>query len=491
MKKHVLVSLPASFSTARIGENLGIRYIKPFLHSKGYNIDILEFQFSNSNIIDFCNLINNYDIIGFSINYCKQIEVLKKILHNCHFYNKNKLIYCGGHFATIAFKELLTNFEFLEFVMLSDGELSTLELIENNYNYTNIHNISYIKNNSEIISNEIIIENNLDQLPFPYRDTNSYYLGDKHFSIITGRGCYNNCSYCSVGAYTNKYYYNKIRFRSAKNIFDEIVYLYNTYGIIYFTFQDDLFIGTDKRSRDRAVELANLIIDSKIKIFYSIQCCVKSIDEKIFNLLFKSGLRNVMIGIENFSNHALKCYNKQQNKNDIINSINILKKIGIPISFGFIMFYPEMRVSEILENIEFLHKLNLINIRSITSVLTIYKGTNYEFHECSNIEINKRTFYIEYSFKDKRINEYIDTCKLFSKEYGKIENKLKHLEFKSHSNTRIDLSIINKYMDEFKDYLYEFAKSKYYEIFENIKYIEYEYLKNSLKQLNDEISIFL
>lgn len=78
MKKHVLVSLPANFSTARIGENLGIRYIKSYLHSKGYNIDILEYQFSNSNIIDFCNLINNYDIIGFSINYCKQIEILKK-----------------------------------------------------------------------------------------------------------------------------------------------------------------------------------------------------------------------------------------------------------------------------------------------------------------------------------------------------------------------------------------------------------------------------
>ncbi len=481
MKKHILVSLTADFFTARIGENIGIRYIKSFLHSSGHELEILENQFLKLSNEDLAMKLADYDVIGFSVNYCGQLKILKDILN--YISDTNKIIYLGGHFATVCYEEILLSYPKVQFIMVSDGEMATLELIQNNYNYENIHNVAY-KKGEDIILAPIKLIAELDKLPYPYRDDNSYYLGDNHFSMITSRGCYHRCSYCSVGAYTHKYYNNVVRFRSAKNIFNEIKFLKENYDIQYITFQDDLFIGTDEKTKKRAVELAYLILESNLKIFFSIQCSVKSVNYEIFNLLYQAGLRNVMIGIENFSDHALECFNKRQSTNDVANAITILNRIGIPISYGFIMYYPEMKHSEILENIETLYRLKIINIRSITSCLQIYKGTEYSSRVFNSIYIDYN-YEIKYSFQDPSLNTYIKNCKLFAKKYGSIEKKLHHLEFISHTNSKVDKEQVEKCFDEYKQCLYSFSKDLYFEIFYNKPNLSFNSIKMRLNKLEE------
>ena len=458
MKRHILISLTTNSSVARIGENLGIRYIKAYLEKNGYNIDILENQFQKLSSEELKKIISQYDVIGFSINYCGQIPVLKEVLNLIE--KKHKTIYVGGHFASICYKELIQQFAKIDFVMLSDGELATLELVKNNYCYFSTENVVYKKGNT-IIRNHIKIPENLDSLPFPYRNKDSYYMGDKHFAVISSRGCYNRCSYCSVGSFTHCYFNNKIRMRSANNIFAELKLLNEKYNVKYITFQDDLFIGTDKESRSRASKLAQLIISNNLSMFFSIQCSVKSIDIETFSLLFKAGLRNVMIGIENFSPHALKCFRKNQNIDDIQKAIDTLRQIGIPLSYGFIMYYPEMNHSEIIENIKILYKLRILNLRSITSVLQIYIGTEYANRSLENIEITKTDFFITYKFKDNRINQYIEKCRYISKKYGAIETQLFHLEFLSHTDKRIHNNRIELFFSQFQDLVYEYCSDLY------------------------------
>lgn len=464
MKRHILVSLTADLVDARVGESLGIRYIKSFLNENGHEVDILENQFQRLNAEELANTLENYDVIGFSINYCGQIAILREVLNCINTFHK--LIYLGGHFATISYKVLIEDFPAINFVMLSDGEYSTLELVQNNFNYKNISNIAY-RENGTVTCTPLILVDQLDQLPFPYRDHNSYYLGDAHFSVISSRGCYNNCSYCSVGSFTKSFFNHRIRFRSAQNIYEEIRVLKDTHHVEYLTFQDDLFVGADSESQRRAKELSRIIIENQIDIFFSIQCSVKAVNFDTFSALYKAGLRNVMIGIENFSEHALRCFSKPQNLSDIETAIKTLHEIGIPISYGFIMYYPEMEPKEILENIEILYRLGIINLRSITSKLQIYMGTPYFERRLEDFIVAERTNYtIKYQFKNPEICTFIVECKAFAKTYGQIENKLRRLEFLSHSNPRIDVNAVEKLSSEYRDCIYHYSKTMYNEVFE-------------------------
>jgi radical SAM superfamily enzyme YgiQ (UPF0313 family) len=95
--------------------------------------------------------------------------------------------------------------------------------------------------------------NCLDELPMPaydlidfndYRiDMADWYapesvkLAGWRLPLLTSRSCPNNCSFCSVHQTMGR----KLRLRSAKNVFNEILFLYDTYGVNYFTFTDDNF----------------------------------------------------------------------------------------------------------------------------------------------------------------------------------------------------------------------------------------------------------
>ena len=110
------------FFGARVGESLGIRYIKAFLNENGYEVDILENQFQQLKAEELAHVLDEYDIIGFSVNYCGQVEILKEVLN---YVAHNKLIYLGGHFATICYKKVLEDFPEIDFIMLADGEYTS------------------------------------------------------------------------------------------------------------------------------------------------------------------------------------------------------------------------------------------------------------------------------------------------------------------------------------------------------------------------------
>lgn len=486
--KHLLISLTAGFSNARVGENLGIRYIKSYLNKHGYCIDILENQFYNFDSVKLAEVINEYDVIGFSINYCGQVQILEELLKIID--TKDKIIYLGGHFASICYDSLLKDFIDINFIMIADGELSTLQLIREDYKYEKVNNVVYLDCMGNLVKNRVSLVDNLDDLEFPYRDENSFYLGDNHFSMISSRGCYNRCSYCSVGSFTQNFFNNAIRFRSAEDIVEEILELSRKYNVKYITFLDDLFVGTDKNSQERARKFANLIIENGIEIFFSIQCSVKSIDYEVFSLLYKAGLRNVLIGIENFSQNALKYFNKFQDVADVKKSIALLQHIGIPISYGFIMYYPEMENKEILENISILKDLNLLNLRAITSVLQIYIGTDYCNRTYNNLDVERNNYLVKYKFKDNKLINYIEQCKNFKMKYCEVEEQLYRMEFLSHSDKRFDKQKIDFYFSKFRECIYLFAFSKYYEIFlcEEL-FTDYKYkiedLRNAIREYSD------
>jgi len=157
---------------------------------------------------------------------------------------------------------------------------------------------------------------NIDSIPFPARHLYSNALP---LNIITSRGCYNSCSFCS-----SPFMYNhKVRFRSIDNIYAELNFLKKTYNTDYFIFEDDMV--TAKKSR--LLELCNRIKDLNIRWRAMIR--VKPLDSEMMSAMKDAGCEEVAVGVESFDNNVLKMLNKGTTVKDNVRALKLIEQAGI------------------------------------------------------------------------------------------------------------------------------------------------------------------
>ena len=300
-----------------------------------------------------------------------------------------------GHFPTFASRELLTNHPFVDSVTIGEPEATFLELsaaVTNNKDtsalYT-IDGIAFNYTNSKleegIFKPDVILNkprkpvSNLDNLPFPYR--NDFELTKKKgisTFILASRGCYGKCTFC----YLDNFYGEESswRGRSTENVFNEIYDIYEEFDERYFYFADANFFGPGKKGKERACELANLIMDKGLNIKFGIECRANDIEDKTIGLLVEAGLKDVFLGVESGSQRSLNKFRKFTTVEDNKKAINILRRYGIEPNYGFIMFEPDSTLADVRENYEFLKEMKMLNSPSVTAHLlhhkqTVFKGT--------------------------------------------------------------------------------------------------------------------
>jgi len=157
---------------------------------------------------------------------------------------------------------------------------------------------------------------NINSIPFPARHL---YNNTLPLNIITSRGCYHNCSFCS-----SPFMYNhKVRFRSIENIYVELKTLKKIYNTDYFIFEDDMV--TAKKSR--LLELCNRIKDLNIRWRAMIR--VKPLDSEMMSAMKDAGCEEVAVGVESFDNNVLKMLNKGTTVKDNVRALKLIEQAGI------------------------------------------------------------------------------------------------------------------------------------------------------------------
>lgn len=196
--------------------------------------------------------------------------------------NKSLPIVIGGMHPTVFHKEILERIDCVDFVIIGEGEQSFTQLLDclffNKNSLSEVDGLCYRSGNKVIVNPKKELISNLDSLPIPawdLLDIKNYEIEQEKWEqfwhnpldlklryrwpIYTSRGCPMNCNFCAMHLIHGR----KIRLRSADNCSEEMEYLYNEYGINYFSIIDDNFTF----NRRRVMELANNIVKKNMKIY--------------------------------------------------------------------------------------------------------------------------------------------------------------------------------------------------------------------------------
>lgn len=185
----------------------------------------------------------------------------------------------------------------------------------------------------------------LDNLPFPAFDlfpvegywslgySHGPYTG-KYLPLLTSRGCPYACAYCVVPD-TNE---RKWRFRSPKNVVDEMEHWGKAFGVTDFHWED----LNPTISKDRIVGICKEIIDRGLKVTWKLAAGTKveTFNEDTLEWMKKAGCVYVSISPESGEPRMLKLMNKPFDHAHGLRMIKKMDELGIFSQACFVLGFP-------------------------------------------------------------------------------------------------------------------------------------------------------
>ena len=223
----------------------------------------------------------------------------------------------------------------------------------------------------------------LDDLPIPKQHLlplDKYrmpFLGSRYVWVLTNRGCPYSCTYCFEGVVWGK----SVRYRSAASFYKELEYLaqHNVRNILFLA---DLFTFDKKGVK----ELCELIIKNGLKVRWTCNSRVDTIDEEQARLMKQAGCWLIAFGIESGSQKVLDNVKKDAKVEDATRSINMCHRLGIKTWGYFIIGLPGENKQTVRETIDFAKSIPL-DI-ALFHVAMPYAGTEFYFQSVANGWLN-------------------------------------------------------------------------------------------------------
>ncbi len=365
---------------AELEENLGLRYIAASLEEKGYHVKLVSFN-TRYDIPEAVKQITAYDpqVTGFSMvftgrarEFCQLAQSLRERGYEAH-------LIAGGHFACLNCERLLSDFTAFNSVALGEGEDIMCNLVENLEDLSQVPGLCYRKPDGSVSINPSIGNpEDLDALPFPKRTTFQNYFGKPIANVLSSRGCYRDCAFCSINAWYKKSGGKKFRLRSIESLVAEMKGLYFGHGIRIFNFHDDNFFHPDPETAVQRFDQlrSSLRREGVEEIAFAVKARPDSITPEAISILDDLGLFRVFLGVENASVRGLRHLNRKCNVDQILHALKVLNDFDTHIAYNLLMFEPDTCLEDILINLRFMerHMDNPFNFCRAE----VYSGTGLE-----------------------------------------------------------------------------------------------------------------
>jgi radical SAM superfamily enzyme YgiQ (UPF0313 family) len=351
---------------------LGIGYIAAVLEENDIDVKIIDGPALEIGWEDLENEIIKYspDIVGITaltptINQAlKSARIAKSACSDAS-------VVLGGYHPTFTYQELLKN-DFVDSVVLGEGECTMLEIAKAARNGTSLREVKGIATREFITPPRPIIED-LDILPFPARHLlpmDRYKILNMKLptgTLISGRGCPYKCSFCSSAAMHG----HKLRMRSAENIVDEMEHLVDAHHAKMIAFMDDTFTMNQKRVEEVCSEIKNRDLD----LYWGCTARADTVSSKLLKKMKESGCITLFLGVESADQQHLDKLNKRITLDRIRRTFELTRELNLRTIASAVLGMPGDTKQSIEKTINFVKSLN--PSYAVFSLATPYPGTNF------------------------------------------------------------------------------------------------------------------
>lgn len=320
----------------------GLCSISAYAKNAGYSVELIDLR-CLKNWEHFSAVIKEKrpDVAGItmmSVDYnpvMKCIEIIKGE-------NLDTKIVVGGPHPSIMTSEVAEN-DKIDYIITKEGEISFVELL------------TVLKQGGKA---DKIIEGkmpDLDSLPYADRELFKdleYPLPVEGFNppfvtIIAGRGCIYNCSYCQPAE--RSIFGRKVRRRSVKNVIDELKILRDKHQFKSMMIHDDCLT----EDREWVIEFSEKYRENGFTQPFACQSRADFIcrNEDMVKAMSEAGLKLMFIGFESGNQRVLNFIRKGIKVEHNYKAAEICRKYGIKIWANYMMGIPTETKEEVMDTV--------------------------------------------------------------------------------------------------------------------------------------------
>lgn len=337
---------------------LGISYVAAAFESAGAEVKVIDYLVSRYSAEKLKAELDSFkpDAVGtasVTMNFPAAVEIIR----DAKEINPSIVTMMGGPHVTFDAENTLKKHPEIDLLVLGEGERTIVELtpfINNRPAWAEIQGIAYADGEGVMITEPRSLVQDIDSLPLPSRHLlpiSRYLALGFPVSIITSRGCPNQCIFCQGRRMVG----HQVRYRDPMKVVDEIEEILS-YGFMRINIADDLFVS----KKERAQAICKEIIRRQLNFTWSAFSRVNTVDFDTLHLMHEAGCDTVSFGIESGNPEMLKRIRKGITINQARRAVNLCREVGIMPHASFMVGLPGETQTTLLDTQAFAQSLGVL-----------------------------------------------------------------------------------------------------------------------------------